>query len=173
MGAADSYLRDHRFKALFTEVLGWEHSNGNIPVSVDGREFTFTSVAHKRGLHVLQAATDKLFLINRTLLRKVQRIVSQSYHEHILIYCCEQPRKQVWQWAIRMPDGRKLRHREHPFFPDSPPASFLSRISGLQFTLAEEENATLVEALSRGALRFGHNGRSKLVCETPVVRRTK
>ena len=79
-----------------------------------------------------------------TAARKVQRIVVQTYHEHILIYCCEQPRKQVWQWAIRMPDGRKLRHREHPFFSDSPPASFLARISGLQFTLAEEENATLL-----------------------------
>src|SRR5262249_54440191 len=85
----------------------------------------------------------------RGLLRKVQRIVAQTCHEHILVFCCERPRRQVWQWAIRLPDGRKLRHREHPFFSASPPAPFLNRLSGLRFTLDEEEGVTLVHALER------------------------
>jgi hypothetical protein len=135
MDSTAEYLRDHRFKPLFTDLLGWEHAVATFNVAVAGRDFVFKSVAHKRGLQVLHASTDNLALINRGLLRKVQRIVSARCHEHILIFSCDGPRKQVWQWAIRMPDGRKLRHREHPFFSASPPAPFLNRISGLRFAV--------------------------------------
>jgi RNA polymerase sigma factor (sigma-70 family) len=48
-----------------------------------------------------------------------------------------------------MPDGRKLRHREHPFFSGSPPASLQDRLNGLRFTLDEEADVTFVEALHR------------------------
>jgi len=149
MDAAVDYLRDHRFKALFTELLGWEHASGSIRVSAGGRDFEFASIAHKRGLLVLHSSTASLALVNRSLLRKVQRIVARTCHENILIFSCDQPRKQVWQWAIRFPDGRKLRHREHQFFSNSPPELFLQRLAGLRFTLSEEADATLIEALDR------------------------
>ncbi|GIW83161.1 MAG: hypothetical protein KatS3mg105_4968 [Gemmatales bacterium] len=86
---------------------------------------------------------------NRGLLRRVQQRLGKEYHEHIAIYSSEKPPKQVWQWAVRLPDGRRLRHREHPFFSASPPIPFLTRLRGLQFTLEEEENATLLDALKR------------------------
>ena len=143
------YLREHQFQPMFTELLGWEHAAGTIRVSASDRHFTFTIIAHKRGLQVLHSSTDHLAIINRGLLRSVQRIVAKTCHEHILIFSCPQPRKQVWQWAIKMPDGRKLRHREHPFFSNSPPAPFLHRLSGLGFTLDEEDNVTLIDALDR------------------------
>lgn len=149
MGSPVDYLRDHRFQALFIDRLGWDHAPGTVRVSAGGRDFEFTSIAQKRGLHVLHAPTDPLALVNRGLLRKVQRMVARTCHEHILIFSCEQHRKQVWQWAIRLPDGRRLRHREHPFFSNSPPGPFLDRLAGLQFTLNEEENITLMEALTR------------------------
>jgi RNA polymerase sigma factor (sigma-70 family) len=149
MESGADYLRDHRFKALFNEVLGWDRGTGTIRVSAGSREFVFESVAQKRGLQVLYSCTDNLALVNRGLLRKVQRIVARSCHEHILIFCCDLPRKQVWQWAIRLPDGRKLRHREHPFFSHCPPEPFVKRLGGLRFTLNEEETVTLVDALER------------------------
>jgi RNA polymerase sigma factor (sigma-70 family) len=48
-----------------------------------------------------------------------------------------------------LPDGRTLRHREHPFFSGSPPASLQNRLKGLRFTLDEEEDVTFVDALHR------------------------
>lgn len=48
-----------------------------------------------------------------------------------------------------MPDGRKLRHREHPFFTEMPPQALLTRIQGLRFSLDEEERITLADALDR------------------------
>jgi RNA polymerase sigma factor (sigma-70 family) len=143
------FLGEHRFKAMFTNLLGWDHANNALKVSAAGRDFSFTSVAHKRGLQVLHASTENLVLINRGLLRNVQRLVAKTFHEHILIFSCENPRKQVWQWAIFLPDGRKVRHREHPFFSHLPPEPFLNRLGNLRFTLDEEENATLMDALDR------------------------
>src|SRR5438132_577064 len=95
-------LRDHRFKALFTEELGWEHAAGSVTVAVAGRTFAFAVVAHKRGLQVLHCPTDHLALVNRGLLRKVQKQILRTVHEHILICHCDEPRKQVWQWAVRL-----------------------------------------------------------------------
>jgi RNA polymerase sigma factor (sigma-70 family) len=167
MTTTAAYLRDHRFKPLFTDLLGWEHASGEVAVSVDGRDFAFVSLAHKRGLQVLCCATDRVVLVSRTLLRKVQRLVARTVHEHILIFCCEEPRKQVWQWAIQLPDGRKLRHREHPFFSNSPPAPFLNRLSSLRFTVDEEEKVTLVDALDRVRQVLDTTAEQKLFVKRP------
>jgi RNA polymerase sigma factor (sigma-70 family) len=66
-----------------------------------------------------------------------------------LIYSCDKPPKQVWQWAVRTLDGRRLQHREHPFFSGSPPAPLLDRLWALRFSLDEEAQVTLVDALRR------------------------
>jgi RNA polymerase sigma factor (sigma-70 family) len=120
-----------------------------VAIDVDDRHFEFEAVAQKRGFQVLLCIADRRVLFNRGLLRRIQGLVSKTIHEHILIYSCNRPPKQVWQWAVRMPDGRKLRHREHPFFSGSPPASLLSRLKGFRFSLDEEADVTFVDALQR------------------------
>jgi RNA polymerase sigma factor (sigma-70 family) len=142
-------LRDHRLSPLFIDVLGWECASGALTVTVDGNSLSFRTIAHKRGLQVLWCQTDRLVLMNRALLRKLQRHVARTIHEHVLIFTSEEPRKQVWQWAVRQPDGRRVRHREHPFFSAEPPAGLLHRLSQLRFDLDEEETVTLVDALDR------------------------
>jgi RNA polymerase primary sigma factor len=82
------------------------------------------------------------------LLRDLQRQLRKSYHEHILIHYCDTPRKQVWQWATL--DGRRrIQHREHPFFSDSPPPRLLERLHGLAISFAEEEQVGLTDVLDR------------------------
>lgn len=142
-------LREHRLSALFIEILGWDHASGSTTLSVDDHTLAYRSVAHKRGLQVFWCPTDRLVLMNRALLRKVQRLVARAAHEHILIFTCEEPRKQVWVWAIRLPDGRKVRHREHPFFSAEAPVPLLERLAQLRFDLDEEDSVTLVDALDR------------------------
>lgn len=142
-------LADHRFTKLFHDELGWDHSSGTVALDVNKRHLEFEAVAQKRGFLVLQCTTDRRVLFNRGLLRRTQWQIAKTIHEHILIYSCTNPPKQVWQWAVRMPDGRKLRHREHPFFSSSPPASLQDRLKRLRFTLDEEEDVTFVDALRR------------------------
>jgi RNA polymerase primary sigma factor len=142
-------LRDHCFSALFIELLGWDRASGSTTLTVDGHSLSCNTLAHKRGLQVFWCATDRLVLMNRALLRKLQRLLARTAHEHILIFTSEEPRKQVWVWAIRLPDGFKVRNREHPFFSANPPAGLLDRLSQLCFSLDEEDEATLIDALDR------------------------
>jgi len=121
MSDVEAALAAHKFEYLFIECLGWDRVRSN--VSVHHRESTFelTAIAHKRGFTVFLCSCHRTVLANRQLLRTIQRQLRKSHHEHILIHYCENPRKQVWQWATTLGDGRKVLHREHPFFSSDPP----------------------------------------------------
>lgn len=149
MDTVSTYLADHRFQELFIELLGWDRSTTSLEIPIDGRIFSLRSVAHKRGFQVLVCDTDWLAVVNRRLLRQVRQVVAKSYHEHILVFVTADPDKQVWQWAIRTEDGRRFKHREHPFYSAEPPPKLLSRLERLRFTLDEEESVSLVDALDR------------------------
>lgn len=154
MAAFVQRLADHRFAEFFREELGWDRAHGVIGLDVDGRRLEFVAVAEKRGFQVLHCPTHRRVLINRALLRRAQAQVARRVHEHILIYSCDRPAKQVWQWAYRKSDGRRLSHREHPFFSANPPVKFLERLGRLRFSLEEESDVSIVDALQRvhGAL---------------------
>jgi len=149
MESFTTHLANHGFRLLFVERLGWDHASGTLVAEVDGQVFRFDIIAHKRGFQVIHCVADRYTLFNRRRLRALQKHLLKLAHEHIVIYSCDEPKKQVWQWAVRLADGRRVRHREHPFFSSSPPLPLLSRLERLRFTLAEEENITLVDALER------------------------
>lgn len=142
-------METHQFRKLFLEQLGWDRANGNQSVHAGDRDFQLELVAQKRGFLILASHVHRTVLANRKLLRTLQRQVVRQFHEHIVVCFSEQPFKQVWQWAVHLPDGRKLRHREHPFLSDNPPNAFVERLERLEFTFDEEEEATLTDAISR------------------------
>lgn len=152
MDAVARHLREHDFGSLFVEDLGWDRGGGVLHVVADGRPFTFNLVAHKRGLQVLSCTVDGMTLVNRRRLRRLQRETSRAAHEHILIYVDTENSRQVWQWSLRLADGRRMRLREHPFPSSAPPERLLERISLLRFGLDEEEHVTLLDALQRARL---------------------
>lgn len=149
MGDLRGKLGAHDFRALFIELLGWDHVHGGAAVTVDGTSYRFEWVAEKRGFVAIICQTDRYTLFNRQRLRVLQRELVKIAHEHIVIYICDEIRKQVWQWAAHRPDGRRLRHREHPFFSSTPPEPLVQRLQGLRFTIEEEERLTIIECLAR------------------------
>lgn len=149
MDKLDVQIACHEFKRLFLESLGWDAATGSLTAALEGSSFVFNLIAQKRGLQVLHCTADKYTLFNRRRLRSLQEQLLKSAHEHIVIYSCDEPRKQVWQWAVRLHDGRRLRHREHPFFSAAPPERLLHRLHSMRFTLAEEESLTLIDAVDR------------------------
>lgn len=142
-------LAEHAFEHLFVECLGWDRLRGSITASWRDTTLQLTAIAQKRGFTVLHCSTHCTLLVNRRLLREIQRQVRRTYHEHIIIYSIETPRKQVWQWATALADGRRMLHREHPFFSSDPPKRLIERIEGLAFSLDEEERTTLPDVLLR------------------------
>jgi RNA polymerase primary sigma factor len=144
-----SYLRSHAFRELFVEDLGWERVGGRWTISAKRDAFSVEAVAHKRGFQVFLCAADRFTLIDRYKLRAIQKQVAKYAHEHIIVYAAEAPRRQVWQWGLRLPDGKRFQHLEHPFFSNSPPPGLLARLERLRFALDEEEAVTLLDAVSR------------------------
>jgi len=142
-------IKQHRFRELFVEDLGWDNSSSSLEMVVDEQSIKLESVAEKRGLRVFACRLHRTSLANRGLLRRVQKQLIRHHHEHIIVYHSDEPMKQVWQWAIHQDDGRKVRHREHPFLSCNPPQPLLKRLSNLRFSLEEEESATLVDAMAR------------------------
>lgn len=149
MGGIEAALAEHAFEHLFIECLGWDRFQTVVTVGGNGAQVELTGVAQKRGFAVFVCPSHRTVLANRGLLRDVQRQIRRSHHEHILIHVCETPRKQVWQWAATSVDGRRIRHREHPFFSSEPPPRLLERIQGLNIGFDEEEQTGLTDVLAR------------------------
>jgi len=162
-------IHAHRFEELFIEGLGWDRATGDKEIDLDGQRFEFRVIAQKRGFAILECMTHRTILAHRGLLRKLQRELIRSYHEHIVVYACEEPRKQVWQWAVHTLDSRKVRHREHPFFSDDPPSPFLKRLARLEFSLEDEETATLSDAVDRIRIALDTLAEKKLLTLTPPL----
>lgn len=142
MGGIEAALAEHAFKHLFLECLGWDRTRTTVSLDVPEGRVEATAIAHQRGFPVFVAPTQRTMLANRRLLRNLQLRLRKAHHEHILIHYCETPRKQVWQWATATDDGRRILHREHPFFSNDPPPRLLERIHGLAISFNEEEEQT-------------------------------
>jgi RNA polymerase sigma factor (sigma-70 family) len=143
----NDFLANHDFGNLFIEQLGWDRARAGQFAFSDGG--MAASIAHKRSFTVFACEVHRTDLANRSLLRLHQRELRKQYHEHILIHFCETPRKQVWQWVSSVGDGRRVFHREHPFFSNDPPPRLLERLNGLAIPIEDEENTTLVDVLDR------------------------
>lgn len=101
-------LAEHQFGSLFVQDLGWERGTGRYTITARGADWPAEVVAHKRGLQVCWCRTDRRTLLNRYLIRELHNRLTQQVRENILIVSCEEPRKQVWAWAIQKADGDKL-----------------------------------------------------------------
>jgi RNA polymerase sigma factor (sigma-70 family) len=142
-------IKQHLFKEMFIDDLGWDNFNSTQELEIEDQCIRLESVAEKRGLRVFSCKLHRTSLANRGLLRRIQKQLIRLHHEHIIVYHSDEPQKQVWQWAIHQVDGRKVRHREHPFLSYQPPRPLLERIGNLRFTLEDEGNATIVDAMER------------------------
>lgn len=157
----------HAFAELFVEIFGWERIHGCRQVQVDGHDFVLRAIAHKRGFQVFHCPTDRYTLINRQRLRAIQKHVASFAHEHVVIYSSEEPRRQVWQWGLRVVDGRRMRHIEHPFFSSSPPPQFSARLRHFQFVLGDEDTVTLMDAVERVRMVLGEVPEFDLFAKRP------
>lgn len=149
MGDFRGSLSNHAFEHLFIECLGWDRLRNEVTLETPHGAAALTVVAQKRGFPVFIASAHRTQLADRRFLRDVQKRLRKLHHEHILIQFCETPRKQVWQWAATLDDGRRILHREHPFFSGSPPPRLLERLRGLAIPIADEEQTSLTDILRR------------------------
>jgi DNA-directed RNA polymerase sigma subunit (sigma70/sigma32) len=160
-------LADHRFAELFRDELGWDLSSLALAVKLQDWQLEFEGVAQKCGFPVLKCDVEHDVLSDQALLRRAQGKIATTNFEHILIYASQNPPEQVWQWAVRLPDGRGLRHTGRPFVGGSPPGSLLKQLNALSFPAGE-----VADVASAGALRRVRAALEKSPETVPQTERT-
>ena len=137
-------LQQGDLKTLFLEHLGWDHHAGQLAISVGNHAYLLTAVAQKRGFAVYTCPT----IPDRNTRLKIDRQVTQSAREHLLIYIDEQRGEQVWQWVRREP-GKPLTSRELALHRGQSGEPIVQRLRELAVSLEEEEQITLLDITER------------------------
>lgn len=147
-------LREFDFKTLFVEELGWDHYTSTLDIPVDGQNFALGAIAEKRGVVVFVCGlASNGSMPDYSIRRKIERQVTKSHHEHLIIYLNADKTRQVWQWVKRQ-SGKPAQCREHTYYASQSGDLLIQKIDNLAFSLEEEEQLTIVEVGRRAKKAF-------------------
>ena len=141
-------------QSLFIEELGWDHGGADAEAAVAGQKFTLKAIAHKRGMVAYRyiAESEEVFPDYPTR-QKIEKAVTKSVREHIIVYAPPNRMAQYWQWVKREP-GRPDRSRFHIYHRGKTGESLIQRLEHLVFTLDEEDDLTIVDVSGRVRAAF-------------------
>jgi len=146
------YLQQFDFKNLFIEELGWNHYAGRIEVNINSQVYILTGIAEQGGMAVFWCPPDAGGRIPKyPVRRKIERQVTRTFYEHLIIYIDGAQTSQVWQWVKREP-GRPDACREHSYYYQQAGDSLIQKLNHIAFTfedLAQEEGVHLLEVTGR------------------------
>ena len=147
-------LRNFDFKTLFVEELGWDHYTSILDIPVDGQNFALGAIAEKRGIVVFVCGpANNGSMPDYSIRRKIERQVTKSHHEHLIIYLNADKTRQVWQWVKRQ-SGKPAQCREHTYYASQSGDLLIQKIDNLAFSLEEEEQLTIIEVGRRAKKAF-------------------
>jgi hypothetical protein len=146
------YLKEFDFKSLFIKELGWDRHEINLTVTADGKSYALSAVAHKRGMAAF-VCPSKNGIPQYSERRKIERQVTKSAHEHIIIFTNNDKTIQIWQWVKREP-GKPTACREHHFDRNQSGEALAQKLIAIAFSLEEEEQISLVDVTLRARVGF-------------------
>jgi hypothetical protein len=141
-------LRSFNLSKLFIEELGWDSHSQTLDVPLDGRTFSLSAAAHKRGFVAFQCTAPEGRVPDYATRRKIETQVAKSVHEHLIIYSDATKSMQVWQWVKREP-GKPSQCRDHIYTTGQSGEALIQKLEYLAFSLEEEEQLTIVDVHSR------------------------
>ncbi|HUT70287.1 MAG TPA: DNA methyltransferase [Desulfatiglandales bacterium] len=144
------YLQHFNFERLFVEELGWDLHAASLSVIVDGRTHSLQGLAEKRGVQIFlcnPVADGKI--PDHAARRKIERQVTKSAYEHLIIFVDEAHTAQIWQWVAREP-GQPAKYREYSYHPNYQAGeSLVQKLQSISFQLSEEEAIDLTGTVHR------------------------
>ena len=152
--SAREQLRNFDLPPLFNQ-LGWDLYSQTLPIRVGEVEYVLTGCAEKRGMVVFYySAPPEDDIPDYTTRSKIEREVTKSVHEHLIIFTNHEKTTQIWQW-VKREAGRPAQRRELNFDPTRQEGeALIQRLESITFSLEEEEGLTLVDVTSRVRAAF-------------------
>ena len=115
-------------------------------------DFAFTAVAEKRGFTAWLCASLDGRLPDHTTRLKLDRALTQTSFEHLIVFATGDFAQQSWVWVRREP-GRPLSARTHDYNRAQPGDSLLQKLQILFVSLEEEEKGELSTITMAGRAR--------------------
>jgi hypothetical protein len=145
---ARHYLHNGELQRLFVEELGWDRHAATLPVAVDGQTYTLRAFAEKRGVTILECPSDGGGRIPvYDVRRKIEKQVTRSAYEHLIIFRDTANSTQIWQWVARQP-GQPAAYREHTYCPRTQPGdALIQKLGVITIPFSEAEAIDLTGAV--------------------------
>ncbi|GAG14608.1 unnamed protein product, partial [marine sediment metagenome] len=135
IGRIKKHLKGFDFDSLFVEELGWDNHDSTLDVTIDGKTFRLSALAHKRGMVAYSCDIESMPAYH--LRRKIENKVSRAVREHLIIYLDSKKTCQIWQW-VKREAGKPAACREHRFYVNQTGEALAQKISSLACELDEE-----------------------------------
>jgi hypothetical protein len=135
-------LQGGNLTKLFVEELGWEPSRQKLTLRAGETDYAFTAVAEKRGFTAWLCASPDGKLPDHTTRLKLDRALTQTSFEHLIVFATPDCAQQSWMWVRREP-GKPLAARTHEFNCHQPGDSLLQKLQVLYVSLEEEERGDI------------------------------
>ena len=147
------YLKQFDFRKLFIEELGWDRFSGKLEIPIDGQTFKLSAIAQKRSMGVWLCEPDaEGYIPQPAFLVKLERQVTKSSFEHLIVYQNKAKTQQLWQFAKR--EAGKPTYRTHRFDLNQSGESLAQKLMQMAFSLDEEDQTTLIDVTRRVSAAF-------------------
>jgi len=147
-------LTNFEFETLFIEVLGWNRHAAQVEVQLNGQVFILHTIAEKCGLAVFVCSPGADGRIpDDPLRRKIERQLTKSAHEHLIIFPDAGKTQQYWLWSRREP-GRQPILRGEWYRKGETGERLAQKLQYLVVSLEEEEKLTLIAVTDRAKKAF-------------------
>ena len=144
-------LQSGNLTKLFVEELGWEPARQKLTLRVAETDYAFTAIAEKRGFTAWSCACANGKLPDHTTRLKLDRALTQTSFEHLIVFPTHDGATQSWMW-VRREQGKPLAARTHEFNRSQPGDSLLQKLQHLYISLEDEERGDVhTLTLSDGA----------------------
>ena len=144
-------LQSGNLTKLFVEELGWEPARQKLTLRVGETDYAFAAIAEKRGFTAWSCACANGKLPDHSTRLKLDRALTQTSFEHLIVFPTHDGATQSWMW-VRREQGKPLAARTHEFNRSQPGDSLLQKLQHLYISLEDEERGDVhTLTLSAGA----------------------
>jgi hypothetical protein len=147
-------LQSGSLAKLFVEELGWEPCRNQLSLRAGEKDFHLAAIAEKKGFTAWLCAGADGSLPDHTTRLKLDRALTQTSFEHLIVFATHDYAQQSWMWVRREP-GKPLSAKTHEFQRSQPGDSLLQKLQILYVSLEEEEaGLSVTEIASRARAAF-------------------